>query len=114
MEIIMSKKMPVKQSGYATASFIIGLFDLVELVLCFANLSTVGVYIGVGIAVVSVVLGIIGLREIKKYKMNGKTLAIFGIVFGAIGILALPFNLFIWEPTVNRILQEIAAKRLSK
>jgi hypothetical protein len=54
MDKMMSKKIPVKQSGFAVASFFVGLFDLIELVLSFANLSTIGIYIGVGIAFAAV------------------------------------------------------------
>jgi hypothetical protein len=46
--------------------------------------------------------------------MDGKWLAITGIVFGGIGVAAIPLYLLVWVPEVQRILLENASKLQSQ
>jgi uncharacterized membrane protein YdcZ (DUF606 family) len=103
----MSKKQLPQQSAFATASFYTGLLGIIVMVLSFLNFSNLGIYVTMAMGVAVVLLGILGLRQIKQEHREGKALAITGIVFGGICILALPFNLFVWVPTVVRVVQEI-------
>jgi hypothetical protein len=109
----MSKKEPVKTNIFATISFYLGLFDLIELFISFANLSNIGVVVGVALGSASIVLGIIALKQIKdsRVKMDGKYLAITGIILGVIAVLALPFDYFVWMPKVQKVLQELSSSR---
>ena len=109
----MSKKEPIKTNVFATISFYLGLFDLVEIFISFANLSNIGVAVGVALGSGSIVMGIIALKQIKesRVKMDGKFLAITGIVLGGICVLALPFDYFIWMPKVEKVLQELAVSK---
>jgi hypothetical protein len=106
----MSKRIQPKMSGFAEASFYVGLFSLTEEFIAVANLSLVAVIIGVVTSIAAVVFGILGLCQVKLQKTEGKWLAITGIVFGGIGIAILPFYYFYWIPEVQRILAERASE----
>jgi len=110
----MSKRLQPKMSGFAETSFYIGLVSLAEEFLAVANLSLAAIIIGVVLSAVAVVFGILGLRQVKKGRMDGKWLAITGIVFGGIGIAVLPFYYLIWLPEVQRVAAENAIKFISQ
>jgi hypothetical protein len=104
----MSKRVQPKMSGFAEASFYVGMFSLVEEFIAVANLSLIAVIIGVVFSIAAVVFGILGLRQVKRQRTDGKWLAITGIVFGGIGIAVLPFYYFYWWPEAQKILAEKA------
>lgn len=103
----MSKKQLSQQSAYANASFYVGLLGIVVMVLSFLNFSNIGIYVTTALGVATVIFGILGLRQVKQERREGKALAIAGIVFGGICILSLPFNFFVWVPAVIRVVQQI-------
>jgi hypothetical protein len=102
----MGKRIQPKMSRFAEASFYVGLFSLAEEILAVANLSIIAVIIGAVFSAAAVVFGILGLRQVKEKRMEGKWLSITGIIFGGLGIAAVPFYFFVWMPEVQRILAE--------
>jgi hypothetical protein len=102
----MSKRVPVRESRFAEASFYIGLFSLAEEFIAVGNINFVAVIIGAVLSAAAIVFGILGLKQVKKEKMEGKWLAITGIVFGGIGVAVIPFYLLVWVPAINKVLLE--------
>jgi hypothetical protein len=110
----MSKRIQPKMSGFSEASFYVGLVSVTEEFIAVINLSFVAVVIGAVFSAAAIALGILGLRQLKKERMDGKWLAITGIVFGGIGVAAIPLYLLVWVPEVQRILLENASKLQSQ
>jgi len=67
------QKEPPK-SGLAIASLILGLLSFIPLV-------------GVLLGIIAVIIGILGVSQIKKKTLGGRKLAIAGIVLGILGIV---------------------------
>jgi FtsH-binding integral membrane protein len=106
----MSKKTQPKMSGFAVASFFVGLFSLIEEYLAMINLSLAAIIIGSLLSATAVVFGVMALQRIKTKRMEGMGVAIAGIVFGGIGVLILFFYIFIWAPEVQKLVTEGALK----
>ncbi len=63
-----------QKSGLATASLILGLVSFIP-------------FFGVLLGTIAIILGIVGLNEIKKMGLRGKKMANAGIILGILGIL---------------------------
>jgi FtsH-binding integral membrane protein len=99
----MSKKIQPKMNGFAMASFLVGLLSLIEEYLAMINLSLAAIIIGAVFSAAGVVFGVMALQQIKKQRMDGKGLAIAGVVLGGLGVLILFFYIFVWVPEVKKI-----------
>lgn len=69
----MNKKM--QKSGLAIASLILGIMSLIPLI---------GLFLGV----ITIILGIVAIRQINKLKLEGKKMAIASIILGTLGIIS--------------------------
>lgn len=63
-----------QKSGLATASLILGLVSFIPLV-------------GVLLGILAIIIGIVGLNNIKKMGLGGKKMATAGIILGVLGII---------------------------
>ncbi len=63
-----------EKSGLAIASFILGLVSFIPLV-------------GILLGALAIIIGFISLSKIKKYKLEGRSFAITGIILGICGAL---------------------------
>lgn len=65
-------------NGKAVASLILGILSIVTII-----------FVGLGIilGIIGLILGIIGLREIKRFKQEGRKMAITGIICSSLGII---------------------------
>lgn len=78
----MDKEKSTKTYSLAIASMVMG---IVSIPLLFIRL--IGFISGCVLAVIAIVLGIVSLNKISKNKMEGKGMAIAGIVTGGVTIL---------------------------
>ncbi len=67
-------------NGKAIGSLIIGIISILGFILIEGDSI---------LSIAGLLLGIIGIREIKKFKQNGRSLALTGVIFNCFGILVL-------------------------
>ncbi|RSL34056.1 DUF4190 domain-containing protein [Salibacterium salarium] len=72
-------------NGKATAAVILGILSIVTIVI-----TGLGIILGV----IGLILGIIGLKEINRFKQEGRKTAVAGIICSSFGIL-LPIFLIV-------------------
>ena len=68
----------ISTNGFAVGSLIIGCLSIIGLILS---------QDGRLLSIMGILLGIIGLKEVKQFKQKGTKLALVGIIFNSIGLI---------------------------
>lgn len=72
-------------NGKAVAALVLGILSIVTIIF-----TGFGIFLGI----IGLILGIFGLREINRYKQEGRKMAVTGIICSSLGIV-LPIILMV-------------------
>lgn len=92
--------LPVKKNGLAIASLVVGIVSVIPIL-------SLGNVFGLIEGIVAVVLGFIGVSQIKKSSQGGKGMAVAGIIMGFVTIAAFILFIFVLAPALGGIFDQI-------